>query len=183
MAWRISCKIPNSENKVHYEINKGAFSSTVFKTYFISPRNFDKYSAAKICRRYFEVRRQFGSNFFVTINWHFDREQNYFIFSILLILLIKSVWYSRKPCFTLLVLTLLHYGRCSKIVCMFELEVTWSISELSMYFKISHKNKSVYKRIAHFLELFSNYNRIEKAVKHHQWHKNSTAAKKLPPII
>jgi hypothetical protein len=100
---------------------------------------------------------KFGGNFFVTINWHFDREQNYFIFSILLTLLIKSVWYSRKPCFThnnwitlrpainLLVLTLLHYGRCS--------EVTRSISELSMYFKISHKNKSVHKRIAHFPRL------------------------------
>jgi ankyrin repeat protein len=36
--------------------------------YTPSPRNFDKYSAAKNCRRYFEVRRQFGSNFFVTIN-------------------------------------------------------------------------------------------------------------------
>jgi hypothetical protein len=81
---------------------------------------------------------------------------DYFIFSILLILLIKSVWYSRKPCFTLLVLTLLHYGRCSKIVCMFVLKVyTWSISELSMYFKISHKNKSVHKRIA--LELLCSY--------------------------
>ena len=41
-----------------------------------------------------------------------------------------------------------------------------------MYFKISHKNKSVHKRIAHFLELFSNHmfilgrilNRIKKAV-------------------
>ena len=33
-----------------------------------SPRNFDKSSAAKNCRRYFEVRRQFGGNFFVTIN-------------------------------------------------------------------------------------------------------------------
>jgi hypothetical protein len=48
---------------------------------------------------------------------------------------------------------------------MFEFEVTWSISELSMYFKISHK------RIAHFPDLFSNHmfilgriNRIEKAV-------------------
>jgi hypothetical protein len=46
-----------------------------------------------------------------------------------------------RPAINLLVLTLLHYGRCSKIVCMFELEVTWSVSELSMYFKISHKNK------------------------------------------
>jgi hypothetical protein len=47
-------------------------------------------------------------------------------------------------------------------------------SELSMYFKISHKNKSVHKRIAHFPDLFSNHmfilgriNQIEKAVKHH----------------
>ena len=46
--------------------------------------------------------------------------------------------------------------------------------ELSMYFKVSHKNKSVHKRIAHSLELFSNHmfilgrmNRVEKAVKHH----------------
>jgi hypothetical protein len=45
------------------------------------------------------------------------------------------------PAINLLVLTLLHYGRCSKIVCMFELEVTWSVSELLMYFKKSHKNK------------------------------------------
>ena len=75
-----------------------------------------------------------------------------------------------RPAINLLVLTLLHYGRCS--------EVTRSISELSMYFKISHKNKSVHKRIAHFPDLFSNHmfilgriNRIEKseqAVKHHR---------------
>jgi hypothetical protein len=74
--------------------------------------------------------------------------------------------YSRKPCFThnnietsyqsfsFNFVTL--YGRCSKIVCMFKLEVTWSISELSMYFK-SHKNKSVHKRIPHFSDLFSNH--------------------------
>jgi hypothetical protein len=155
-----------------------------------SPRNFDKSSAVKNCRRYLEVRRQFGGNF-VTINWHFDRT-DYFIFIILLTLLIKTVWYSRKPCFThnnietsyqsfscnsvtpeapeyrywnrlflqsvntniwISAHSVLHYGRCSKIVCMFELEVTWSISELSMYFKISHKNKSVHKSIAHFPRL------------------------------
>jgi hypothetical protein len=64
-----------------------------------------------------------------------------------------------RPAFNLLVLTLLHYRRCSKIVCMFELEVTWSISE-----------------IAHFLELFSNHmfilgriNRIEKCSEASSW--------------
>jgi hypothetical protein len=106
-----------------------------------SPRNFDKSLAAKNCRRYFEVRRQF----FVTINWHLTENR-------IILYLVFSWLYSRKPCFThnnietsyqsfsFNFVTL--YGRCSKIVCMFKLEFTWSISELSMYFKISHKNKA-----------------------------------------
>jgi hypothetical protein len=38
-----------------------------------------------------------------------------------------------RPAINLLVLTLLHYGRCSKIVCMFELEVTLLLLLLLVY--------------------------------------------------
>jgi predicted MPP superfamily phosphohydrolase len=102
-----------------------------------------------------------------------------------------------RPAINLLVLTLLHYLTTDVVlklyVAMFKLEVTyWSISELSMYFKISHKNKSVHKlRIAHFPDLFSNHmfilgriDRIEKAVKHlHAVTQKFVDGKKLPPII